>query len=144
MRVDRDDVAQQDRRDELHRLDRHRRDRALRRAPGDDAARDVHLAQHPAAEDMAVGIDVGGARDDAQDRVARAIGRGCFGHGFKSGSSSKGSSIDSSWPLPLDRKTRPISAAPSITDRPTPAAVAMTIWMEIGRAAWRERVCQYV
>src|SRR3546814_5528128 len=116
------DVAQQDGRDELHRLYRHRRDRALRLAPRDDAAGDIHLAQYPAAEDMPIGVDVGGPGDDAQYRVARAVGGRAFGHGFKSGSSAKGSSIDSSWPLPLDRKTSPISAAPSITDRPTPAA----------------------
>src|SRR3546814_10979808 len=117
---------------------------------------------------MPIGVDVGGPGDDAQYRVARAVGGRAFGHGFKSGSSAKGSSIDSSWPLPLDRKTSPISAAPSITDRPTPAAVAIIIWIvsaspivkrsqpsapttassdtsaKIGRASCRERVCQYV
>src|SRR3546814_7346981 len=79
---------------------------------------------------MPIGVDVGGPGDDAQYRVARAVGGRAFGHGFKSGSSAKGSSIDSSWPLPLDRKTSPISAAPSITDRPTPAAVAIIIRSE--------------
>src|SRR3546814_12765138 len=86
-------------------------------------------SQDPAAEEMPIGVDVGGPGDDAQYRVARAVGGRAFGHGFKSGSSAKGSSIDSSWPLPLDRKTSPISAAPSITDRPTPAAVAIIIWI---------------
>ena len=72
--IDRDQVVQQDRRDEGHRLDRHGCRRPLRGAAGDDAAGDVHLAQHPAAEDMAVGVDIGGARNDAQDWVARAVG----------------------------------------------------------------------
>src|SRR3546814_2725230 len=65
-------------------------------------------SQYPAAEDMPIGVDVGGPGDDAQYRVARAVGGRAFGHGFKSGSSAKGSSIDSSWPLPLDSKTSPI------------------------------------
>src|SRR3546814_19522300 len=78
---------------------------------------------------MPIGVDVGGPGDDAQYRVARAVGGRAFGHGFKSGSSAKGSSIDSSWPLPLDRKTSPISAAPSITATPTPAPVAIIIWL---------------
>src|SRR3546814_16766058 len=47
MGVDRDDVAQQNRCDELHRLDRDGRGRPLRDARGDDAAGDVHLAEHP-------------------------------------------------------------------------------------------------
>src|SRR3546814_12287060 len=94
----------------------------------DDAAGDVHLRQHPAAEDMAVGVDVGGRRDDAQDRVGPLWQiLDAVGHGCRSGSSLNGSSIASSWPLTLDRKTRPISAAPRNTDRPTPAAVAMTM-----------------
>src|SRR3546814_17840326 len=93
---------------------------------------------------MAVAVEVGGRRDDAQDRVGslRQV-VDALGHGFRSGSSLSGSSIASSWPLPLDRKTRPINAAPSSTDRPTPAAVAMIMWMEIGRASCRERVVQY-
>ena len=60
--LDRNQVAQMDRRDELHRLDRDRRHRPLRAPRGDDARRDVHLAQHPPAENMAVGVDVGRAR----------------------------------------------------------------------------------
>ena len=60
--IDRDQVAQVDRRDELHRLDRDRRDRPLGAARGDDARGDVHLAQHPAAEDVAVGVDVARGR----------------------------------------------------------------------------------
>src|SRR3546814_10974901 len=78
---------------------------------------------------MAVAVEVGGRRDDAQDRVGslRQV-VDALGHGFRSGSSLSGSSIASSWPLPLDRKTRPIHAAPSSTDRPTPAAVAMIMW----------------
>src|SRR3546814_2363973 len=80
---------------------------------------------------MAVGVDVGGRRDDAQDRVGPLWQiLDAVGHGCRSGSSLNGSSIASSWPLPLDRKTRPISAAPSNTDRPTPAAVAMTMRSE--------------
>ena len=45
-----------------------------RPARGDDAGGDVHLAQHPAAEDMAVGVDVGRPRHDAQDRHALKVG----------------------------------------------------------------------
>ena len=66
VRIDRDQVAQVDRRDELHRLDRDGRDRSLARREATMPAGDVHLAQHPAAEDMAVGIDVARARHDAQ------------------------------------------------------------------------------
>src|SRR5690606_23011130 len=130
MRIDRDDVAQQDWRNELHRLDRHGRRRTLGDSRGDDAACDIHLAQHPAAEDMAIAVDVGRRRDDTQYRV-RALGQimDAVSHGLRSGSYLNGSSIASSWPLPLDRKTSPISAAPSMTDKPTPAAVAMIMWI---------------
>ena len=41
-----------------------------RPARGDDAGGDVHLAQHPAAEDVAVGVDVGRPRHHPQDRRA--------------------------------------------------------------------------
>src|SRR3546814_16982534 len=128
MRIDRDDVAQQDRRDELHCLDRHCRDRALRLAPRDDAAGDIHLAQYPAAEDMPIGVDVGGPGDDAQYRVARAVGGRAFGHGFTSGASAKGSSLDSSCPLPLDRKTRPIRAPPRTTPTTTHPPGPINLW----------------
>src|SRR3546814_14158112 len=78
---------------------------------------------------MPIGVDVGGPGADAQYRVARALGGRAFGHGYKSGSSAKGSSIDQSWPPPLDRKTSTISATPSITHRHTPAAVDIIIRM---------------
>src|SRR3546814_15060283 len=107
MRIDRDDVAQQDRRDELHCLDRHCRDRALRLAPRDDAARDIHLAHYPAAEDMPLGLDVGGPGDYAQYRVALAAGVRAFGHGFNSVLLAKGTLIDLSCPLTPAQKTHP-------------------------------------
>ena len=71
-RVDRDDIAEQDRRDEFHFFDGDRRGRALCDPPGNNAARLIHHAQYPTAEDMAVGIDVGGAGDDSKDRIAAA------------------------------------------------------------------------
>ena len=46
----------------------------LRPARGDDARGDVHLAQHPAAEDMAVGVDVARPGHHPQDRRALEIG----------------------------------------------------------------------
>ena len=46
---------------------------AVRLARGDDAGGDVHLAEHPAAEDMAVGVDVAGPRHDPQDRLAASV-----------------------------------------------------------------------
>ena len=70
VRVNRDQVAQMDRRDKLHPLDGYRRYRSVRPYPGNDSRGDVHLAQNPAAKDMAVGIDVGRARHHAQDRLA--------------------------------------------------------------------------
>jgi len=72
--INRNHVAQVDRRDELHRLDRHGCDRTVRAARRDDARRDVHLAQNPAAEDMPVGIDVARAWDHTQHRRAFEIG----------------------------------------------------------------------
>ena len=56
--IDADHVAQVNRLDELHLVDRDRRDRSAGAARRDDARGDIHLAQHPAAEDMAVGVDV--------------------------------------------------------------------------------------
>src|SRR3546814_9899109 len=48
----------------------------------DLAAGDVHLRQHPAAEDVAAGIGVGGHGEGAGgERAARAAGR-LSGHGF--------------------------------------------------------------
>src|SRR3546814_19550946 len=100
----------------------------------DVAAGDVNLRQHPAAEDMAVGVDVGGRRDDAQDRVVPLWQiLDAVGHGCRSGSSLNGSSIASSWPLPLDRTTRTISAAPTNTARPNEVAVAMLTWAVVDR-----------
>ena len=69
-RIDRHDVAQQDRRDELHALDRDRGDRPLRQPMRDDAPGYVHLAQHPAAENMTIGVDVRQARHHAQHHFA--------------------------------------------------------------------------
>src|SRR6185295_17937291 len=42
-------------------------DRPVGALPRGDAARDVDLRHHPAAEDRAVGVGVRGHRDDAQD-----------------------------------------------------------------------------
>ena len=39
--------------DEMHRLDRNRRDTPLRTLAGMDATRDIHLGKHPTAEDIA-------------------------------------------------------------------------------------------
>jgi hypothetical protein len=56
--IDRKNIVEQDRRDELHRLDGDGGDRPHGLAGGDDAPGNVHLAEHPAAEDVAIGIDV--------------------------------------------------------------------------------------
>src|SRR6478735_10552398 len=114
-----------DRLKELHRLDRDRRDRALGAARGDDACRNVHLAQYPAAEDVAVGVDVARPRHNPQNRHPLAI----VAH------SSSLSLFDrvaasASWPLELLRKTSVISPVPSSTVSPMPSAVAMI------RLAW--------
>src|SRR3546814_17696027 len=94
MGVDRDDVAQQNRSDELHRLDRDGRGRPLRDARGDDAAGDVPLAEHPAAEDLAVDVDVGGRRADAQGRAGSLRSDvDAIGAGLRSWSSLRGASI---------------------------------------------------
>ena len=120
--IDRDQVAQVDRGEELHLVDRDRRDRAIGAARGDDARGDVHLAQHPAAEDMAVGVDVARAGDDAQDGAA-------MGFGHCSSLSDRAAPASASWPLLLLRKISVISAVPSRTVRPMPSAVAMSMWM---------------
>src|SRR5687768_2616964 len=73
LRIDGDDVAQVDRSDELHAFDRHRRYRALGSPGSGDAAGDVHLAEHPAAEDVAVGVDVAWPGYDAEDRFAGLV-----------------------------------------------------------------------
>ena len=90
--------------------------RAARR---DDARGDIHLAQHPAAEDMAVGIDVGGRRHDAQNRHALEIG-----HGLSSLSLLRPVAW-SSWPLDELRNASVINPVPSSTVSPTPSAVAI-------------------
>ncbi len=72
--VDADQVAQLDRRDEFHPLDRHGRDGTLRPSRRDDAGGNIHLAQHPAAEDVAVGVDVARTRRHAQGRLAGIVG----------------------------------------------------------------------
>ena len=72
--IDRDQIAQVDRGDELHRLDRDRSNRALGPPRSDDASRNVHLTKHPATEDMAVGVDIGRPGDDAQNRRSFKIG----------------------------------------------------------------------
>src|SRR6185369_11074726 len=114
-------------RDEFHRLDRHRRHGTLGSARRDDAGRNVHLAQHPAAEDMAVGVDVARSRHHAQDGHALAIAHSC----------SLSSSIwgGSSYPLSALRKTSVINAVPSSTVRPAPSAVAMITWIGV-RSPW--------
>src|SRR5688572_14078844 len=114
-REDRDDVVQQDRGDELHRLDRDRGDRSVGLARGDDAGGDVHLAEHPAPEDVAVRIDVARPRHDPQDGLAPVRGH-----------SGLPPPASSSWPLRLLRKTSPISPVPTSTVSPTPAIVATT------------------
>ena len=62
--IDRDDIGQQDRRDEFHGVDRNGRHRALRDAAGDDPTGNIHLRQNPSAEDVAIGIDIGRARNN--------------------------------------------------------------------------------
>src|SRR3954469_25842996 len=113
-----------DRRDELHRLDRDRGDRAFGAARGDDTGRDVHLAQYPPAEDMAVGVDVAGAGHHPQDGRALEVGHSL------SLSSWTLCAAASSWPLELLRKTSVISPVPTRTVSPIPSAVAMI------RLAW--------
>jgi hypothetical protein len=71
--VDRNYVAHVNRRDELHGLDCNRGHRPPGAPRGDDAGRDIHLAKHPAAENMPVGIDVRGPGDDPQDGLSRGI-----------------------------------------------------------------------
>src|SRR3546814_1285560 len=73
MGIDRHDVAQQDRGDEGHALYRHRGDRPLCDPGGDDATGDIHLAQHPSAENMPVAVDVRHARHHAQHPFAPLV-----------------------------------------------------------------------
>src|SRR5579883_1574975 len=68
--VDAHHVADIDRLLEGHGVDRDGGDPALGDAVGEDAARDVHLAEHPAAEDVAVLIGVGGHRKRANREFA--------------------------------------------------------------------------
>ena len=121
--IDRDHVAQVDRRDELHLVDRDRRDRTVGAARGDDAGGDVHLAQHPAAEDMAVGVDVARAGDDAQDRrsrwdsvIARPFGWWCAGVGIVAAAVAEEDQASSA-------RCRAARSGRS------PSAVAISIWM---------------
>src|SRR5580692_1710733 len=72
MAVDADEIADPDRLVKSHGLHRHGGDPALRPAGGDGAAGNIHLRQHPAAENIAVGIHVGWHRRGADDRLAAA------------------------------------------------------------------------
>ena len=72
--VDRHQVADLDRLDEGHGGDRHRRHPALGHPGRQGAAGDVHLRQHPAAENIAVSVHVGGLGHGPDDRVARLSG----------------------------------------------------------------------
>jgi hypothetical protein len=109
-----------DRRDELHALDRHRRDRALGTTRRGDAARDIHLAKYPAAEDMAVGVDVAWAGHDAQDRFASWSVNGLILF------ESAGFLVVTAARL---RKARLINAPRASTERPAPSAVAIIMWI---------------
>ena len=71
---DADHIAQVNGRDELHPLDGDRRHRSAGPARGDDAGGNVHLRQYPAAEDMAVGVDVAWPLDDAEDGILMVEG----------------------------------------------------------------------
>ena len=69
-------IAQVDRLNELHPVDRDRRYRTAGVEPGDDAGRLVHLAQDPAPENMAIGVDVAWPGHQAKDRFAADFGHG--------------------------------------------------------------------
>ena len=91
---------------------------------GDDAGGDVHLAEHPAAEDVAVGVDVARPRHDPQDRLAARV--------TSSSSSSRRGRPRRHGRSGCERKTSPISPVPTSTVRPTPAMVAITMWTGTG------------
>src|SRR6185369_8807741 len=103
--------------------DRHRRDRPLGAARSDDARCNVHLRQHPAAEDVAVGVDVAWTGNDAQDGRPLEITHSASFSSWIWGAAA------SSWPLSALRNTRVISAVPSRTVSPAPSAVARIRWM---------------
>jgi len=76
--VDAQHVANLDRSDKGHGLDGDGHDASLRALHGGDAAGLVHLAQHPAAENVAIGVGVGGHGDEANGKIAMRLVVGCF------------------------------------------------------------------
>ena len=68
--VDAQHVADLDRPDEGHRLDGDRHHPSLSAFDRGDAAGLVHLDEHPAAEDVAVGVGVGGHGGQANGEFA--------------------------------------------------------------------------
>jgi len=86
-----DEIADINRLAEIHGFDRHRDGAGFRDLGGENAAADIHLAEQPAAEDIAVLVGVGGHRQRADTEIAnrlrlgiqrRVIGLG-IGHGFR-------------------------------------------------------------
>ena len=74
-RVHAQHVADLDRADEGHRVDGDRDDASLRLLHRRDSAGLVHLAQHPAAEDVAVGVGVARHGDQANRQFAPRLDR---------------------------------------------------------------------
>ena len=62
--IDGDNVAQQNRRDEFHLLNGHCCARALSNPSSQDTAGLIHHPQYPAAKDVAIGVDIGGSRNN--------------------------------------------------------------------------------
>src|SRR6476659_3251611 len=74
LRIDRDQIAQDDWCNELHPLDCDGRNRPARVEPSDDAAGLVHLAQDPATENVTICVDVARSGHEAKNGFAADFG----------------------------------------------------------------------
>lgn len=92
-RVAGDGVADLDGGDEAHGVDRDRDDAAAGVRAGEDGAAEVHLRDEPAAEEVAVGVGVGGHRDRADHDFALRLGGGGRVHARSKHDASGGASL---------------------------------------------------
>ena len=74
--VDRNEIADIDGFAKVHRLDRNGHGAGFRDLGSEHAAADIHLAQQPAAEDVAIGVGIGRHRQGADAEIAARLGLG--------------------------------------------------------------------